>query len=140
MLGLRRLLVVDQPPDLFEDLLAQEAGDQPEDDADRSEYQLHWWLSREPEPLAAIAAPAAAAPASPTAAKRFGQWRFGCCRPSASARAPSRRLSAPRRRFFQAYSLSASSLTIGWIFETVFVIFLVARISLLLGGLLVLRL
>src|SRR4051812_12090728 len=119
MLGLRRLLVVDQSPDLFEDLLADEAGDQPEDDADRGEDQLHCRPSPEPEPLAAIAAPAAAAPASPTAASPFGQWRFGFCRPSANARAPSRRLSAAGRRFFQAYSLSASSVTIGWIFETV---------------------
>src|SRR3954470_23054435 len=138
VLGLRRLLVVNQSPDPFEDLLAEESRDQAEDDADRGEDQLHCWAF-EPEPLAAIAA-AAAAPGTPTGASRFGQWRFGCCRPSASARAPSRRLSAPRRRFFQAYSLSASSVTIGWIFETVFVIFLVARISLLLGGLLVLRL
>src|SRR6188768_1133371 len=41
VLGLRRLLFVDQPPDLFEDLLADEAGDQPEDDADRGEDDLH---------------------------------------------------------------------------------------------------
>src|SRR5215218_1950374 len=41
VLGLRRLLVVDQAPDLLEDLLADHAGDEAEDDAERREQELH---------------------------------------------------------------------------------------------------
>ena len=41
VLGLRRLLFVDQPPDPFEDLGADHSGDQAEDDADRGEDELH---------------------------------------------------------------------------------------------------
>src|SRR3954447_16802829 len=114
VLGLRRLLFVDQPPDLFEDLLAEDPSDQAEDDADRGEDDLHFCASPPlelPAPFAAIAAPAAAAPARPAAASRLGHLRFGCSRWSASARAPSRRLSAPLRRFSRAYSFSASSFT-----------------------------
>src|SRR3954454_14351474 len=103
VLGLRRLLVVYQPPDLFEDLLADQPRDQPEDDADRGEDDLHCRPPPSPPPefLPAMAA-AAAARERPTAAIRFGQRRFGCVRPEASARAPSRRLSAPRCRFLRA--------------------------------------
>src|SRR5256885_15822179 len=41
MLGLRRLLVVDDSPRLLEDLLAQEPGDQAADDAEWDEQELH---------------------------------------------------------------------------------------------------
>src|SRR5215218_414584 len=41
VLGLRRLLFVDQAPDLFEDLLAGDSGDQSQHDADRGKDELH---------------------------------------------------------------------------------------------------
>jgi hypothetical protein len=40
VLGLRRLVLVDQPPDLLEELLAEEPGDQARGDAERREEEL----------------------------------------------------------------------------------------------------
>jgi hypothetical protein len=40
VLALRRLLLVDEAPDLLEQLLAQEPGEQAADDAERDEQEL----------------------------------------------------------------------------------------------------
>ena len=51
VLGTRWLFVVDQAPEPFEDLLAEDAGEQADDDADRGEDDLH---ARLPSRRAAI--------------------------------------------------------------------------------------
>jgi len=40
MLGIRRLLIVDQAPEAFEDLLADQSGEKPGEDAERCEQEL----------------------------------------------------------------------------------------------------